>query len=812
MPLVRADGLPTQHMRALAYWSAAPELDDVISLQVCGTEWVAHVTCRRQLIDDARGRQRQRPRQRQGRRAADPRRLPRHGRPRRSRSITSSKEGALLIDDLIEWVEAEIEADPERAAVRARPPAPDRIAVAGRARLLPPAADLQAGRLRAREAAASPTRAASAGTWLGPRPSAAAARRWRRSAPAMTPTTASRFVQSQMYRRHLRCLDRRLRRRPAGPLPLPLRPLVPRGGALARGRAGGAGGPRAGRARARAGGRVMRTLLVDNHDSYTYNVFHLLAAASGEEPVVVNNDAVSWRVLSRSDFDAIVLSPGPGPPGTLARLRRLPRHPPLQRDPGASASASATRGSATCSRAASAAPPMPMHGRLSHVRHDGTGIFEGVPQDFSVVRYHSLAITGPIGPEGHVTAWADDGVVMGIEHRTRPIWGVQFHPESIATEHGRQIAENFYAMAERRTPQAPIAPGRARQPRSTGPDPSLPCISGPSTSGEAQTSEAGLRLVWRTLEGEAPTEHALRTALRRRRARRSGSTAPTRRPGWRSAPTSGPAPARDRCVLDYDVDAGVIDDQPRRRRHVAHKLDLRPARPRARGTGDRAAAGSAAACRRLRRLPRLRAEGRLRLAQRAQLRPARRGADARQPGRRRRPRRRPHLRLRARPRGRPRRRALAGGGERSGRGGDRRAAGAAAAGAATRTRRPRQLPRRPRPRAVPRRHRPLAGRTGRRRVLRGLPHRPDLDRRQPRPLRPLPPPAPQQPGARSPPSCASASARSSAPRRSASSRSTATAGRRRARSRGRSRAPTTRPRTPPARPSWPRTKRPAPST
>ena len=82
MPLVRSDGLPTQHMRALAYWSAAPELDDVISMQVCGTEWVAHVTCRRKLIDATRGRQRQRQRQRQGRRPADPRRLPRHGRPR----------------------------------------------------------------------------------------------------------------------------------------------------------------------------------------------------------------------------------------------------------------------------------------------------------------------------------------------------------------------------------------------------------------------------------------------------------------------------------------------------------------------------------------------------------------------------------------------------------------------------------------------------------------------------------------------------------------------------------------------------------
>jgi arginyl-tRNA synthetase len=127
MPLVRADGLPTQHMRALAYWSAAPELDDVISLQVCGTEWVAHVTCRRQLIDalgavngngfaSAKG-------------GGPPTHDVFHGMVARERqAITSSKEGALLIDDLAEWIEAAIDTVPERAAVRRSHPEPDRIA------------------------------------------------------------------------------------------------------------------------------------------------------------------------------------------------------------------------------------------------------------------------------------------------------------------------------------------------------------------------------------------------------------------------------------------------------------------------------------------------------------------------------------------------------------------------------------------------------------------------------------------------------------------------------------------------------------
>ena len=192
----------------------------------------------------------------------------------------------------------------------------------------------------------------------------------------------------------------------------------------------------------------MRTLLVDNHDSYTYNVFHLLAAASGEEPVVVNNDAVSWRVLSRSKFDAFVLSPGPGRPerwhdfGVCRDILSYSEVPVLGICLGHQGIGNLLQGGV-------ASAPEPMHGRLSHVRHRGTGIFNGVPQDFSVVRYHSLAITGPVGPEGHVVAWADDGVVMGVEHDSRPIWGVQFHPESIATEFGDRIARNFFELAER---------------------------------------------------------------------------------------------------------------------------------------------------------------------------------------------------------------------------------------------------------------------------------------------------------------------------------------------------------------------------
>ena len=241
----------------------------------------------------------------------------------------------------------------------------------------------------------------------------------------------------------------------------------------------------------------MKTLLVDNHDSYTYNVFHLLATACGEEPVVVNNDAVSWRVLSRSDFDAFVLSPGPGRPerwhdfGVCRDILHYSDVPVLGICLGHQGLGNLLDG-----RVGSA--PEAMHGRLSRVRHEGTGLFADVPQDFEVVRYHSLAITAPMGPEGRETAWADDGVVMGAEHRTRPIWGVQFHPESVATEYGRKIAENFYAMAER---HGDSRTGRPRL-RRTRQAPRESAAAPPTGRG----SDSGPRLLWRELEGEAPTE------------------------------------------------------------------------------------------------------------------------------------------------------------------------------------------------------------------------------------------------------------------------------------------------------------------
>ena len=289
----------------------------------------------------------------------------------------------------------------------------------------------------------------------------------------------------------------------------------------------------------------MKTLLVDNHDSYTYNVFHLLAAASGEEPMVVNNDAVSWRVLTRMDFDAIVLSPGPGHPsrwhdfGVCSDILRKSEVPVFGICLGHQGIGNLLEG--TVNRA-----PMAMHGRLSRVMHEGKGLFKDVPQGFSVVRYHSLAITSPPGPEGSICAWSDDGVVMGVEHTKRPIWGVQFHPESISTEYGLKIAQNFFELAaqhrraERPAGRATIAPRSARR-------------------APAPASAAGgeLELRMRTIEGQAPTEYVYERLFAD--AETSFWLDSADAPTWLAQCSyMGTTAGADRCFVTYDVDSGEV--------------------------------------------------------------------------------------------------------------------------------------------------------------------------------------------------------------------------------------------------------------
>jgi para-aminobenzoate synthetase len=287
------------------------------------------------------------------------------------------------------------------------------------------------------------------------------------------------------------------------------------------------------------------TLLVDNYDSYTYNVFHLLAAVSGEEPIVVHNDMVSWRALSRWDFDAIVLSPGPGRPerwhdfGVCSDILRSSEIPVLGICLGHQGLGYVLDGIVSSA-------PMVMHGRLSQVQHLDSGLFAGIPQDFSVVRYHSLAVTGPLGSEGRVTAWTDDGVVMGIEHRNRPLWGVQFHPESVASEHGRAVVENFYALA--RAHRAPRHPGARAAGRPPVPSP---------RPGTRRRRPSGVELRVRAIAGEPPTEPLFQRLFGAAEHAfwLDSADAPTRLAQRSYLGTSAGA---DRCVLSYDAAEGMV--------------------------------------------------------------------------------------------------------------------------------------------------------------------------------------------------------------------------------------------------------------
>jgi para-aminobenzoate synthetase len=286
----------------------------------------------------------------------------------------------------------------------------------------------------------------------------------------------------------------------------------------------------------------MSTLLVDNYDSYTYNVFHLLAAASGEEPIVVHNDMVSWKALERWDFDAIVLSPGPGHParwhdfGVCADILRSSEVPVLGVCLGHQGLGHVLKATVTYA-------PTVMHGRLSPVKHSGVGLFAGIPQDFEVVRYHSLAVSGSLGEEGREIAWTADGVVMGIEHSSRPLWGVQFHPESICTEYGHQLFENFYALAQERKPK------RARRLNR----PSVP----PRRCKRRSAGDSDVRLLARTVEGEPQAELLFERLFGKEDfAFWLDSASTSTKLGQNSYLGSSIGP--NRLVFEYDVEQGIL--------------------------------------------------------------------------------------------------------------------------------------------------------------------------------------------------------------------------------------------------------------
>lgn len=187
--------------------------------------------------------------------------------------------------------------------------------------------------------------------------------------------------------------------------------------------------------------RPLRTLLIDNFDSFTFNLFHYLAEVNGREPVVVTNDWPEWEPAVLAEFDNVVISPGPGAPdraadfGICAEVLRIAEIPVLGVCLG-------FQGMAVGEGGIVGPAPTPVHGRVSSITHDGCDLFAGLPSPLGVVRYHSLAVA-EVPAALEVTAQTEDGIVMGLRHRSRPQWGVQFHPESISTERGLEMVRNF---------------------------------------------------------------------------------------------------------------------------------------------------------------------------------------------------------------------------------------------------------------------------------------------------------------------------------------------------------------------------------
>ncbi|MGB0504737.1 MAG: anthranilate synthase component II [Pikeienuella sp.] len=187
-------------------------------------------------------------------------------------------------------------------------------------------------------------------------------------------------------------------------------------------------------------------LLIDNYDSFTYNLVHYLGEL-GAETVVKRNDALSVEDALAMGADAIVISPGPATPDEAGICLDLVRAAPEELPILGVCLGHQTIGQAfggTVKRCHEI-----MHGKLSPISHQNSGVFHGAPSEFNVTRYHSLIVERETLPDClSITAETDDGVIMGLSHKSRPIHGVQFHPESIASEHGKHLLQNFLKLAE----------------------------------------------------------------------------------------------------------------------------------------------------------------------------------------------------------------------------------------------------------------------------------------------------------------------------------------------------------------------------
>ena len=185
-------------------------------------------------------------------------------------------------------------------------------------------------------------------------------------------------------------------------------------------------------------------LLIDNYDSFTYNLYQYLSEL-GADVQVLRNDQTTIEDISGMDPEKIVISPGPCTPERAGISNDVIRHFGSSRPTLGVCLGHQCIGYAYGGKVAGAGEIM--HGKMSLIHHDGMGVFKGLPNPFEAIRYHSLAVFREGLPEDlQVTAWTDKGIIMGVRHRSYPVEGIQFHPESIMTKVGHDILRNFLEM------------------------------------------------------------------------------------------------------------------------------------------------------------------------------------------------------------------------------------------------------------------------------------------------------------------------------------------------------------------------------
>ena len=191
-----------------------------------------------------------------------------------------------------------------------------------------------------------------------------------------------------------------------------------------------------------------RLFLLDNYDSFTFNLYHRLGEL-GAEVKVIRNDALTPAAALALGLDAVVISPGPCDPDRAGISLRLIEAAAAVCPVFGVCLGHQAIGQAYGGRVVRA--PAPMHGKVSLVHHDGTGLFAGLPNPFPATRYHSLIVDRNSLPAAlHVNAWTEDGLVMGLRHESLPVHGVQFHPESIETKAGHALLRNFLDLVPER--------------------------------------------------------------------------------------------------------------------------------------------------------------------------------------------------------------------------------------------------------------------------------------------------------------------------------------------------------------------------